>query len=281
MKDFAVFILSHGRPDNLKTFRALERHGYTGAVYIIIDDQDETAEEYKKLYGKKVKQFNKDKYIELTDEGDCSGDRRAPIFARNATFDIAREIGIKYFIQLDDDYTNFSFRFDHTGVYNQHTTRSLNAIFRQLLSFYKKSPATSIAISQGGDFIGGEESAYARAITLKRKAMNSFLCSTERQFKFAGKLNDDVNTYVTLGSRGKLFFSFNQVSLTQAQTQQQEGGMTDIYLAGGTYMKSFITAMMHPSSVKIATMGNVDMRIHHSINWNRTVPKILRAVHKK
>lgn len=281
MKDFAAFILSHGRPNNIRTFDTLRKHGYTGDIFIIIDDQDDKADEYTKAYGSIVKQFNKQEYIESADEGDITGDHRAPLFARNATFDIAKELGIKYFIQLDDDYSNFSFRFDCRGTYKHKTTRNLDHILEVLLDFYKNTPTTSLALAQGGDFIGGVEGTFAKSVTLKRKAMNSFLCSTERPFKFVGKLNDDVNTYVTLGSRGVLFFTFNHLSLQQAQTQKNEGGMTDIYLASGTYMKSFISVMMHPSSVKITMMGNVDLRIHHMVSWNKTCPKIIREEHKK
>jgi len=37
-KKFAVFILSNGRPDNVITYRSLRSHGYTGKIYIIVDD---------------------------------------------------------------------------------------------------------------------------------------------------------------------------------------------------------------------------------------------------
>lgn len=46
--DFAVFILTHGRADNVATMGALKKGGYTGKWYMIIDDEDETAEQYRK-----------------------------------------------------------------------------------------------------------------------------------------------------------------------------------------------------------------------------------------
>lgn len=55
-------------------------------------------------------------------------------------------------------------------------------------------------------------------------------------FKFFGKINEDVNTYTLLGSRGNLFFQIPHVSLNQVTTQQSNGGMTDIYLDSGTYV---------------------------------------------
>ena len=38
-EDFAVFILTHGRADNVKTYKTLKRFGYTGKIYIIIDNE--------------------------------------------------------------------------------------------------------------------------------------------------------------------------------------------------------------------------------------------------
>jgi len=84
-----------------------------------------------------------------------------------------------------------------------------------------------------------------------------------------------VNTYVTDGSRGELFLTVTGLQLTQNQTQKSSGGMTDIYLGLGTYTKSFYTVMMHPSSVTVSSMGNTHRRLHHSIKWDHTVPKIL------
>ena len=46
------------------------------------------------------------------------------------------------------------------------------------------------------------------------------------------------------------------MALNQKQTQKNKGGMTDIYMSQGTYVKSFYTVMMMPSSVKVGVMGH-------------------------
>ena len=43
--DFCVFILTHGRPDQVHTYDSLMKAGYTGKVYIVIDNEDKTADE--------------------------------------------------------------------------------------------------------------------------------------------------------------------------------------------------------------------------------------------
>ena len=44
MNNFAVFILTHGRPDNVITIKTLRQSGYTGKVYFIIDNEDKKSE---------------------------------------------------------------------------------------------------------------------------------------------------------------------------------------------------------------------------------------------
>ena len=49
-KNFAVFILSHGRANNIITLEALKAGNYTGKTYIIIDDEDNQADLVKKKW---------------------------------------------------------------------------------------------------------------------------------------------------------------------------------------------------------------------------------------
>jgi hypothetical protein len=111
--------------------------------------------------------------------------------------------------------------------------------------------------------------------------MNTFICSTDRPFQFFGRINEDVNTYTNLGNRGGLFFTVINVAIIQKQTQSNSGGMTDLYLDSGTYVKSFYSVMYTPSAVKIADMGHTHRRLHHKINWSSAVPVILSEAHRK
>lgn len=272
-KDFAVFILTHGRPDNIKTLNTLKRSGYTGQIYFIVDNEDKTIEQYQKNYGiENVKIFDKKAMADKVDECNNFDERRTITHARNACFDIAKELGITYFVQLDDDYYYFGYRYD-TGA---KKITNMDKVFKIMLNFYKNVNIKSIAFGQGGDHIGGFS-----GIKLKRKCMNSFFCSTKREFKFIGSMNEDVNTYTTLGSRGEIFFTFTNLQLDQKDTQSQTNGITDMYQRYGTYLKAFTTVMNHPSSVKVSIMNSNNPRIHHSIKWINTTPMILDNKHKK
>ena len=281
-EDFCAFILTHGRPDRVTTLDTIRRFGYTGKVFLVVDDEDARRGEYLERFGEDmVLTFSKAEIAARFDEADNFDDRRAIFYARNACFDLARQVGCRYFIQLDDDYVTFYFRFDHTRRYGVWRADKLDAIFEAFLTYYEATPALSICFSQGGDHMGGEQGSFATSITAKRKAMNTFICSVDRPFTFTGRINEDVNTYVGLGRQGGLFLTVVSVQVNQKQTQAQEGGMTDLYLASGTYVKSFYSVMVAPSCVKVSEMGTHHRRIHHQIDWSATAVQVLHERHRK
>ena len=279
---FCMFILSHGRADKLITLQTLKRCGYTGDYFIVIDNEDKTANDYYEKFGRdKVVMFDKKKRAKTVDTIDNFPGRNAVVYARNECFDLAKRLGYTHFMEIDDDYTAISYRFNNKGQFKNKVVSNLDFIIKQMIELFEKSGAHCLAFAQGGDFIGGEQGQFGKKIFLRRKVMNTMLCSPSRPFKYTGKINEDVNAYVREGIIGKLFFTTNIISINQMQTQANSGGLTDIYLDMGTYVKSFYTVVISPSSVKISMMGNKNMRIHHKVNWRKTIPCILNERYKK
>nr|DAK72166.1 MAG TPA: RfbF-like protein [Caudoviricetes sp.] len=282
-KDFVVFILTHGRVDNQYTYRSLCEQGYTGRCVFVLDNEDGQVEEYKRRYGAdNCYVFDKLAMSKRIDEV-FRGDRRVIVYARNACFDAARALGYKYFIELDDDYTSFVWRFDAECAYTPKTPKikNLDVVFESMLRYYINTPLTSLAMAQGGDFIGGSSNQMLRSIGTKRKAMNSFICSVDRPFEFKGRINEDVNAYTQLTSVGKIFLTIVQCNLQQKITQSNGGGMTDVYRDSGTYVKSFSSVIVFPSGVKVTLLNSHHKRIHHNVYWEHTAPKILQEKWRK
>ena len=279
-KDFAVFILTHGRPDHVKTFNTIRKEGYTGRIYIVIDNEDKTAPEYYAKYKKRVIMFDKEAIAKTFDEFDNFSDRRAIVYARNACFEIAKNLGITYFMELDDDYSCFSYRINDNLQHPTHAfqVKSLDQIFDAFLEYFKIIPAKSIAMSQGGDWFGGETKFNN---IVGRKCMNTFFCSTDKPFQFTGRINEDVNVFTNYQSQGNLFMTIPFIQMNQITTQHNKGGMTDIYLDSGTYIKSFYTLICNPSGTIIKEMITKNRRLHHAHNWDAIAPCIIRESHKK
>jgi len=280
-RKFAIFILSHKRANKVVTYNVLRKQGYTGPIYIICDDEDPTYDDYVKEYGKQVIMFSKAKIEKTFDTGDNFGKRGTITHARNACFGIAEDLGLDYFQELDDDYTGFYHRYNSEGVYGNWLIKDYDAVVTAMLDYFERIPAVTIAMAQGGDFIGGEEGSEAKKIHMKRKSMNTFFLTPKRRFSFFGTFNEDVNTYVRLGTQGKLFLQVNMISVSQKTSQSNSGGITELYLDSGTYVKAFYTVMMNPSCVKVSVMGTKHPRLHHKISWQKAVPCILDEKYKK
>lgn len=279
--DFCIFIISHGRPNDIYTLKTLAKAGCTIPTYIVIDNHDKTTDEYLKKYKDKVFIFDKDKYAAMVDQYDNFNNLRTTTHARNACFDLAVDLGYKYFLVLDDDYTNFRFRLTSKLEHSKkgpYVLKNIDEIFYLILKYYIDCNFASICLAQGGDFLGIEAN-FNRANGPKRKAMNSFFCSIDRRFWFVSRLNEDVNTYMTLGHNGLVFLTIPFVQLEQKATQKTKGGMTEAYLNSGTYVKSFYTVMCRPDCTKISLM--VGGRIHHLIEWQNAAPMIINERHKK
>lgn len=280
--NFCIFILTHGRPDNVLTFKTLKEAGYTGKTYLIVDNEDKKQNEYIEKFGiENVIVFDKKAMADKIDEANNFDNRKVIVHARNYCFEAAHERGFEHFLQLDDDYTSFRYRYIDKYI-TKGRVQKFDEVINSMINFYEKSNFHSIAFAQGGDFIGGGSCGLlSNYLYNSRKCMNSFFCSTKRPFQFVGSINEDVNTYTSLASKGLKFMTIPFIGLEQKQTQSQAGGMTDAYLSQGTYVKSFTSVLMQPSSVICAKMGFTSRRIHHRVSWKTTAPLIIKECYKK
>lgn len=285
-RNFAVFILTHGRADKIITYKTLKRQGYNGKIYFVCDDEDKQLEKYKNNFGEEnILIFNKQEIANKIDTMDNLDKMNVILFARNACFNFAQKLNLTHFLELDDDYTEFMFRLIYEEKLYYVPCKNLSKLFDKFLDCLDNTNADTIALAQGGDFIGGINGKFTERVL--RKAMNSFFCKTNKPFEFLGRINEDVNTYTLLGSKGKLFFTATEASLTQLQTQSNKGGMTETYIDNGTYIKSFYSVICMPSAVKVSMIGSSThdkkghYRIHHNVNWNNCVPKIIEEKYEK
>lgn len=275
MDKFAVFVLSHGRPEYSKTYDCLLRSGYDGHIVFVVDNQDKTRDGYIQKYGREnVYVFDKEYVAGWTDSMNNFNDRKAAVFARNVCWEIAKDLGYDYFCVIDDDTESFC----HKQIEKEIKSVRFGDVCKIFVEYLINSPFDSIAFSQGGDHIGGYNPEKRNC---KRKCMNSWFCKTDKPFRFYGTMNDDINACIINGIKGKLFLTIYTYMLHQPPTQTVSGGVTDAYLKYGTYVKSFYSVILSPSSVKIAMMGHSSPRLHHKIRWEKTVPCIISEIYKK
>lgn len=170
---YAVFILSHGRANNVVTYKKLREQGYTGEICIVCDDLDEQLDEYKRIYSDKCIVFNKREWAEKTDTMDCEQRMDVVVYARNAVFYLAKQCGYKYFIVLDDDYSRFEYRWTEGNKLKCTAPKCLDDLFLASFRFMIDCKLKAYGWEQGGDFIGGASNGRIQARVV-RKIMNTY-----------------------------------------------------------------------------------------------------------
>ncbi|MBR0090217.1 MAG: hypothetical protein IJP92_00745 [Lachnospiraceae bacterium] len=276
---FAVFVLSHGRANTIKTVEALEKSGYTGDTWVVIDNEDDQEGLYREKFGDRVIQFDKRDYVPLTDVGDLDEGRKVGVFARNFIQDKAQEMGYDYHLQLDDDISCWNYRYVKEGSLKAKLCRRLDDVFEEFVDLMDKTPITSLSFGHPAYYPGGNIERFNRGMI--PKTMTTFMMRADRKRYFHMRMNDDITTSALNGSRGDLYYTYLPLMINTELTQKGGGGMTDAYKATGTYRKSFYSIMALPSCAKIYYIGKVEDRIHHAIEWNNCVPKLLSDRWKK
>lgn len=279
-ESFAVFILSHGRADEIKTVKMLKDSGYTGDWYVVIDNEDDQADQYFSKFSEHVIQFDKKAVADETDTGDTDNDRRVGVFARNKIQDLAEERGYKYHLQLDDDFTRIDFRYVEDDRLVTKACRDLDTLFYYLVRYIDKTDIAWLSFTLSSEYLGGIRG-KKYFMGLNPKTMGSFLMRADKKVKFRMRMNDDITTTIDEASRGLLMYSVMYLQVQTPPTQHMRGGMTEIYQDNGTYRKSFYSVMCCPSFVKIAKQGRINFRIHHKISWNNCRPKLVNEKWKK
>ena len=279
--NFAVLIPSYGRPDRVYTIETLRKSGYTGRIVIVCDDSDKAIDEYKSLNSDEVFVFSKSDYAGKFDKMDNFGNMSCVVFARNAMWDIAKALGLVSFVVADDDYVAFERRITGTGGYfaKRHAhSPDLDAVFSAYNDFLLETSVATVCLAQGGDYIGGaENSKVADGFKVSRKMMNLYFFHADRPIEFKGTINEDLTSSVTHGVTGGIILTSMMNSIVQKETQTNAGGLTELYLSVGTYVKSFYSVIAAPSCIKVSTMGDTSLRLHHQVTWRDAVPKIIRA----
>lgn len=283
-KNFAVFILTFGRHDRVFTYETLRRLGYTGKIYLVCSTDDKQLPLYKEKWGDDVLVFDKEPMRGTFDMADNFPQNNVVTFARNKNNELAKELGLTHYLQMDDDYSHFQYKIPTNKALRSPGVKNLDGIFDVYIDALKSMKSvTSIAFAQGGDLIGGKDNPFFTRHNdgRKRKLMNCYFNDVERPYTFYGRGNDDVNQFIVNGKLGMVFLTHPFLIMVQPQTQTNEGGLTDMYKQYGTYVKSFYTILFQPTAVSIKTMGRKFRRLHHSISWKHAIPCIIPENYKK
>lgn len=274
--DFAVLILTHGRAHDQVTFNELEKHGYTGNVYLVIDDLDEQRDEYERLYGDSVIVFEKREYAKRVDTMTTEDELRSVVFARNAAYDIAGDLGLSYFAMFDDDLSSFTFRYVRDGRLVSAPVTEFDALFESMVGFLDTTGVTSLNIASSGALIGGLQGVYGNGMCWNIN--QAFVVRADDRLKFVGILNEDMNALLLGKDAGQVMLEAYAITKSTPQRGTNEGGLHGLYDDNRQYVRDFYSVIIDPSSLRIiVSRDGTSLRKSKALMY----PKIISDRHRK
>lgn len=278
---FAIFILTHGRPNSQLTLDLLRRLGYSGDYYLVVDSQDKTLQEYINNFGAtNILVFDKNAMVRRTDTGTSSPVFGCGVYARNAIEYMAKKMGYTMFAQADDDILNFRIRYPIDG---RVCSFSLDGRFDEVLSEYIKFASNEniayIGFGNAPAYMGGEAAYDLQSVNFPYAFM-----IRNGNVKVDWKMNfsDDYATPVSLGVVGKLCLQVPFVQIDESPvakvTGNVTGGMVNSYKNQSEVKRAFYMKMIQPDSL---TITQTETGIQLARHGRKLRPKILSGRCKK
>lgn len=247
MKRFAIFILTNGRPNHQYTLEFL-RKSFKGDVFLICDNEDKTLKEYQNNYGEQVIVFDKNEWVSKSDPMDNFQSKNSVLYARNAVFEIAKDMGYEYFVMVDDDVTGLSFRYEKDGKLVGKPVKNFNKVSSVILETMDNTGTDFFSFGMDKIYIGGSSnSQYQKKII--DKVYCFIFCRTEQQHFYKGIMNEDEINNILSMSVGKLAKSLTAIQIQYKPIGRDNiGGNAETYNENGyySYIRNFYPIIAFP-----------------------------------
>ena len=247
MKRFAIYILTNGRPNHQHTLDFL-RKSFKGDVFLCCDNEDKTLEEYQKNYGEQVVVFNKNEWVSKSDPMDNFRSKNSVLYARNAVFQLAKDMGYEYFAMADDDITRLDFRYEEDGRLVGKKIEDFDKVVSSVLEAMDDTGTDYFSFGTDKIYIGGAaNSQYQRKII--DKVYNFIFCRTDQEHFYKGIMNEDEIHNILSMSVGKLVKSSTAIQISMKPVGRDSvGGNAETYEENGyySYIRNFYPVIAFP-----------------------------------
>lgn len=273
MTDFAVFILSYGRPECI-TYSTLRNNGYTGKIYILTDTTDKKLGEYKENYGlESVLVFDKLKYVDRVDRHTNAPILHTVLYARQAVFDIAKQLNIVTFLCLDDDITAFKARYVQDDKLKNVKLAVLDNIFDAVNQYFSSVPISILGFACSRTYFGGKNGTYAEKVRFDFCV--AYFCKTDDIVQFDSVCYEDACASILNQRNGKICFEILDICQDSTPTgENTTGGMSQFY-SDSKYQAGMYTVLSFPDCLRL--------RENFTLRYDRNgmVPKIISSSFRK
>lgn len=282
MKDFAVFIITHGHPDKQITYDTLRRCGYSGKIYLVVDDTDTTIQQYIDNYGRdSVIVFNKNYYInsDRFDNGTNTPIYACAIYARRAVEDIAKSFGLDYFAMADDDIKKIVIRYPVDNALKRVNIVNLDAVLEAHIELLKTQHLACIGFGGVQNYFAGASVFSDDNLSKRIIPYQFFLRRTDKTVRWSCWYGeDDVEAYFNTIT-GNLWFASLYVMIEAMPNGT--GSMATTYETINSYIMSFAELRYFPGLLRVYKRPKSKASIFGVIRTNGNwFPKILNETYK-
>lgn len=274
MDNFGIYIVSHGKPNDCWTADMILNSGYSGDVWIVLDDEDPTIDLYRAKYGDRIVVFNKDEMIDAIDTMSSEIIRKVPVYGRQASLIDARQRGYKFYSVWDDDIRELNARFINGDKLDSAHIGNIQELFEAVIEFLEETNAGGFGFRFSSSFIGGQNGPY-KDVYDPVMTQSFFLPIDAPDWRAA--FSEDFVVSMDLWNEGRAVFSWYSVSMNTPTALKGDGGAREEYDKSSRYSILFPIFLAYPSVGKFRYMKN-DIRLFRNADWT---PKILSDRWKK
>lgn len=277
---FAIFIITHGRPTNQRTLYLLRTIGYTGDYYLVLDDEDETLQQYYALYdNSKILVFSKEKYCKLTDTGFVTPFKKFAVFARNAVEDFAQSLNYEFFAIFDDDITNFRIRYDNLGKLKSHSCAGIfDEILDTCINFMRSTHISCTAFGSTNMYRAGIDCLYTNSDRV-RLCNCAFIRNCNIRVFWRLNFVEDLITSLDYNRNGDVWLQLLPIQVEFGASEGVVlGGNSSGYNDFGKYNLNFMPTIVYPDCNLCTYHHN---SFHTTLLTQYSMPKIISSLYKK
>tara|TARA_R100000458_G_scaffold55931_1_gene60360 strand:- start:4902 stop:5825 length:924 start_codon:yes stop_codon:yes gene_type:complete len=274
-----IFIPSYHRADNIKTAKYfINKMEYDPKkIHVFIDDETDDILEYQYETMKldcNLHIFNMEESRERFDYVHRpSESRRSAGQCRNMFYDFAKELGIDFYLVIDDDTRQYEIKY--FGAYSRMATKEdLMNVFEGIKEFMQRQRIGVFGLSQTGDFFQ-----VPHKKMIRNKVMNTTFYDTRFIYRGErGVQDNDTSQFVGIMNEGYFTGSLaSGVALNPTMSVTQKGGLTDLYNENKLLNKSLIIPIQFPSVCWAEKQKKNGGRLHHRITYRYLMPKLIKV----
>lgn len=279
--DFAVFICTHGRPDKQLTLDYLLSAGYTGKYYLVLDDQDETIQQYIDNYGPEhLLVFDKNHYINTTEVGSNNPPFKCIVYAKNAVEDIARDMNLSAFMVSDDDNLKLRYRYpEKDKLKTLDVKHNLDSVFEAYIDVMLESHMTATAFGFAQFYFAGSGSFSPERFQKLRVPYNMVFRNASIPIKWKSAFGEDIVTALMYEKTGQFWTALPYVQIeTEPVGKAVSGGMASTYQSMNSMKLAMYDFMFLPTATRPYYYKGKFMA---SIKREQAFPKLISSSYRK